>query len=108
MAKTETVNRGLDAIFYPKSVAVVGVTQTPGTVPYDIFHNILASGYTGVLYPVAPGKRSISAVPAYRYVSDIENDVDLAVVVFPANVVERALAVQTVGDAVDFIAGYVT
>ena len=58
--------RGLDSIFYPQSVAVVGVTPTAGTVPYDIFYNILASGYKGILYPVAPGKRSISAVPAYR------------------------------------------
>ena len=89
--RAETGNHQLDAIFYPRSVAVVGVTPTPGTVPYDIFYNILASGYTGVLYPVAPGKRSISAVPAYRYVSDIDGDVDLAVVVFPANVVDRAL-----------------
>ncbi len=83
--------RELDSIFYPQSVAVVGVTPTAGTVPYDIFYNILASGYKGILYPVAPGKRSISAVPAYRYVSDIEADVDLAVIVFPAVVVDRAL-----------------
>ncbi|HUU58203.1 MAG TPA: acetate--CoA ligase family protein, partial [Phycisphaerae bacterium] len=81
----------LDSIFYPESIAVVGVTRTPGTVPYDIFYNILASGYTGVLYPVAPGKRSISAVRAYRYVSDIEGKVDLAVIVFPAVVVDKAL-----------------
>ena len=74
----------LDAIFSPRSVAVLGVTQSPGTVPYDIFMNILTSGYRGVLYPVAPGKRSISAVPAFRYVTDIEDDVDLAVIVFPA------------------------
>ena len=83
--------RGLDSIFYPQSVAVVGVTPTAGTVPYDIFYNILASGYKGILYPVAPGKRSISAVPAYRYVSDIEADVDMAVIVFPAAVVDKAL-----------------
>ena len=49
----------LDGIFNPKAVAVVGVTVTPGTVPYDIFHNIIASGYQGRVYPVAPGKRSI-------------------------------------------------
>ena len=49
----------LDGIFRPKSVAVVGVTPTPGTVPYDIFYNILSSGYRGTVYPVAPGKRSI-------------------------------------------------
>jgi len=81
----------LDAIFSPQSIAVVGTTATPGTVPYDIFHNILASGYRGTVYPVAPGKRSVCAVRAYRYVLDIEEEVDLAVIVFPADVVERAL-----------------
>ena len=80
-----------DRLFRPISIAVLGVTPTPGTVPYDIFHNILSSGYTGVLYPVAPGKRSISAVRAYRYLTDIEDEVDLAVIVFPAAVCERAL-----------------
>jgi acetyl coenzyme A synthetase (ADP forming)-like protein len=81
----------LDSIFSPKSVAVVGVTPSPGTVPYDIFYNILSSGYRGTVYPVAPGKRSICAVRAYRYVVDIDDEVDLAVIVFPANVVDRAL-----------------
>src|SRR3974390_2866531 len=81
----------LSAVFSPKSVAVVGVTPTPGTVPFDIFHNILTSGFRGTVYPVAPGKRSICAVRAYRYVVDIEDQVDLAVIVFPADVVERAL-----------------
>ena len=81
----------LESIFYPKSIAAVGVANTPGTVPYDIFHNILATGYTGVLYPVAPGKRSINAVPAYRYVKDIPGEVDLALIVFPASVVDKAL-----------------
>ncbi|MEA1950360.1 MAG: acetate--CoA ligase family protein [Planctomycetota bacterium] len=81
----------LDGVFSPQSVAVLGVTPTPGTVPFDIFHNILSSGYRGTVYPVAPGKRSICAVKAYRYVLDIEDDVDQAVIVYPSNVVERAL-----------------
>ena len=69
----------------------MGVTATPGTVPYDIFYNILATGYRGTVYPVAPGKRSICAVRAYRYIVDIPDEVDQAVIVFPANVVNRAL-----------------
>jgi len=81
----------LDAFFSPKSVAVLGVTATPGTVPFDIFQNILVGGYKGTVYPVAPGKKSICAVRAYRYVLDIEDPVDLAVIVFPAEVVGRAL-----------------
>jgi acetyltransferase len=83
--------RRLDSIFYPKSVAVCGVAPTPDTVPYDIFHNILDSGFTGTLYPVAPFKRSICSVRAYRYVVDIDDEVDLAVIVYPANVVHKAL-----------------
>ena len=81
----------LDKIFYPESIAVLGVTRTPGTVPYDIFYNILSSGYRGVIYPVAPGKRSISGVRAYRYVTDIDDDVDMAVIVYPSTVVDKAL-----------------
>ena len=79
----------LAAFFSPKSVAVLGVTATPGTVPFDIFQNILVGGYKGTVYPVAPGKKSICAVRAYRYVLDIEDPVDLAVIVFPAEVVGR-------------------
>jgi len=89
--QSTTHRHPLESTFNPKSIAVVGVTPTPGTVPYDIFYNILTSGYKGTVYPVAPGKRSICAVRAYRYVIDIEDDVDQAVIVFPANVVERAL-----------------
>ena len=85
------ISRAIDAVFNPRSIAVLGVTRTPGTVPYDIFHNILSTSYTGVLYPVAPGKRSIDSVRAHRYLTDIEDDVDLGVIVFPANVCERAL-----------------
>jgi acetate---CoA ligase (ADP-forming) len=81
----------LDSIFYPKSVAVLGVTPTPDTVPNDIFRNILTSGYTGVLYPVAPFKRSIYAVKAYRYVLDIPDEVDQAVIVYPGNVCHKAV-----------------
>jgi acetyltransferase len=81
----------LEGLFRPKSIAVVGVTITPGTVPHDVLANILAGGYQGAVYPVAPGKREVCGLPAVRYVLDIEAPVDLAVIVFPAEVVDRAL-----------------
>ncbi|HEX5680087.1 MAG TPA: CoA-binding protein, partial [Desulfobacterales bacterium] len=52
----------LDAIFAPKSVAVIGASTTPGKVGHDIFVNILKGGYTGTLYPVNPSARSIASV----------------------------------------------
>lgn len=82
---------GLDSIFRPKSVAVLGVTSTPGTVPHDIFVNLLDSRFNGVVYPVAPRKKHIAGVRAYDYVVDIPDPVDLAVLVFPGAVCEKAL-----------------
>lgn len=81
----------LDSIFRPKSIAVLGVTNTPGTVPHDIFTNLLSGHFNGVVYPVAPRKRHIAGVRAYNYVLDIPDPVDLAVLVFPGRVCELAL-----------------
>ena len=82
---------GLDPIFRPKSIAVLGVTNTPGTVPHDIFVNLLSSKFNGVVYPVAPRKKHIAGVRAYDYVIDIPDPVDLAILVFPGAVCEKAL-----------------
>ena len=78
-------------IFYPSSIAVVGATNTPGTVPNDIFTNIMRSGYPGPIYPVSPGQATISGAKAYKYVVDIPHPVDLAVIVFPGSVCALAL-----------------
>ena len=82
---------GLEAIFRPQSVAVLGVTNTPGTVPHDIFVNLLDGRFNGVVYPVAPRRKHIAGVRAYDYVLDIPDPVDLAVLVFPGAVCEMAL-----------------
>lgn len=81
----------LHRIFYPSSVAVVGATRVPGTVPYDIFYNILRDSFKGTLYPVSPSATSICSVRAFKYIVDIPDEVDLAVIVFPANVCNLAM-----------------
>lgn len=81
----------LASIFAPRSVAVVGATRVPGTVPFDIFSNILKDDFQGTIYPVSPSAKSIAGVKAYKYVLDIPDPVDLAVIVFPSSVVKLAL-----------------
>lgn len=73
----------LDAIFSPQSVAVIGASSTPGKVGHDIFANILKGGFTGTLYPVNPGARSILCVRAYPSILDIPDDVDLGIIILP-------------------------
>ncbi|MEN8121279.1 MAG: acetate--CoA ligase family protein [Bacteroidota bacterium] len=81
----------LDKLFYPKSIAVIGVTNIEGTVPYDILENIIKAGYNGVVYPVSQKERSICSVKAYKNINDIEAAVDLAILVIPSPLCPRAL-----------------
>ncbi len=79
--------RNLDALFAPKSVAVIGASNRKGSVGRAVFTNILLNEYTGTVYPVNPKDRSISGVRSYPSVQDLPESVDMAVVVVPAAVV---------------------
>ncbi len=86
----------LDAIFAPQSIAVIGASSTPGKVGHDIFANILKGGYTGTVYPVNPGSRSILCVKTYKTILDIPDPVDLAIIILPP-----ALALKAVEQAIE-------
>jgi acetyltransferase len=83
--------KDLEHVFYPKSVAVLGTNRVVGTVPHDIFANILKDNFQGIVYPVSPKERSVASVRAYKYVIDIPDPVDLAILVFPSSVCNLAL-----------------
>ncbi len=80
----------LDAIFCPRSIAVIGASATPGKVGHDIFVNILMGGFQGTLFPVNPGATSISSVKAYPSIKDVPDPVDLAMIILPPHVAVRA------------------
>ncbi|MFZ5564872.1 MAG: acetate--CoA ligase family protein [Thermodesulfobacteriota bacterium] len=73
----------LDAIFAPKSVAVLGASSTPGKVGHDLFENILRGRFNGTLYPVNPRADSILCVKAYPSLLDVPDPVDLAMIILP-------------------------
>jgi acetyl coenzyme A synthetase (ADP forming)-like protein len=89
--RAELHKKNLQTLFYPKSVAIVGTNKVKGTVPGDIFTSILQAELNGVIYPVNPREKFIGCIKAYKYVLDIPDPVDLAVIVFPSPVVHRAL-----------------
>ncbi len=84
----------LDAIFAPRSVAVLGASTTPGKVGHDIFANILKGNFKGTLYPVNPGAKSVLSVRAYPTITEIPDPVDLGIVILPPQ-----LALKSVEDA---------
>jgi acetyl coenzyme A synthetase (ADP forming)-like protein len=83
----------LQAFFHPRSVAVIGASRQRGTIGGEIFHNLLAYGFAGPVYPVNPAADVVQSVPAYPSVEDIPGPVDLAVLSVPAaRVIEAAAA----------------
>lgn len=78
---------GLDAIFRPSSVAVVGASSRTGSVGRAVFQNILNNNFTGTIYPVNLKARSVCGVRAYPTIADIPDPVDLAILIVPAPIV---------------------
>jgi acetyltransferase len=78
------VSRNLELLFKPRSVAVIGASRDPNKVGHAILKNIIESGYKGRVYPVNPKADSVLGLTAYKSVLDIPDEVDLAVIVIPA------------------------
>ncbi|MEM7801409.1 MAG: bifunctional acetate--CoA ligase family protein/GNAT family N-acetyltransferase, partial [Chloroflexota bacterium] len=79
--------RPLDAIFRPKSVAVIGASAQPGSVGRTIVENLIDSPFSGEIFLVNPKRNEILGQPAYSNIKDISASIDLAVIVVPAKIV---------------------
>ncbi len=75
---------GLEAIFRPRSVAVIGASRRPGSIGAAIFKNLLEKGFEGPVYPVNPSAPVVQSVMAWPSVGDIPGEVDLALIAVPA------------------------
>ena len=74
----------LDPFFRPASVAVIGATETPGSVGRTILANLHAGAFTGDIFPVNPKRPQVLGLPAYPSIGAVPRKVDLAVIVIPA------------------------
>ncbi|WP_329044415.1 bifunctional acetate--CoA ligase family protein/GNAT family N-acetyltransferase [Streptomyces sp. NBC_01422] len=88
--------RSVQRLLAPGSVAVIGVGRAPGGVGRSVLRNLLGSGFTGRAYAVNTsfdaGTGTVEGVPAHRSVSEIGEQVDLAVVAVPADRVPAVVA----------------
>ena len=72
---------GLDALFAPRAVAVVGASNRELTIGYRIIENLLDFGYTGPIYPVNPKGGEIRGLKAYPSILEVPEPVDVAHIV---------------------------
>ncbi len=87
---------GLDPMFTPASVAVLGATERSGTVGRAVLENLLHSKFQGKVYAVNAKHPEVLGLKTYASIRDIPDPVDLAIVATPA-----ATVPQLVGECVD-------
>jgi acyl-CoA synthetase (NDP forming) len=78
-------------IFYPDSVAVIGVSSSPDNMGRGIVFNLTEFGFQGILYEVGPKGGVFAGRRIYKSVLDIPDHVDLAVILTPARTVPGIL-----------------
>jgi acetyltransferase len=79
--------KGIDVLFNPKAIAVIGASSTKGKLGNDVVRNLIDSGFEGRIYPINPKGGEILDLKAYRSVSEVAGAIDVAVIVIPAKYV---------------------
>jgi len=94
--QTAPAGYGMDAMFAPSSVAVIGATSRPGTVGRSVLENLLSGKFQGKVYAVNAKHPEVLGLKTYASIRDIPGQVDLAVVATPAVTVP-----PVIGECVD-------
>ncbi len=74
---------GLDAVFAPRSVAVIGASDDPGRIGGRVLARLLEH-FRGPVYPVNARRETVQGRQAYTTIAALPETPDLAVVAVPA------------------------
>ncbi len=72
--------KNLNFFFNPRRIAVIGASEDPASMGFVVFKNLLGKGFKGSVYPVNPKFESVQGVEAYPKITDIQKEIDLAII----------------------------
>jgi acetate---CoA ligase (ADP-forming) len=81
------MNNNLDALFKPRSVALIGASTKELSIGNVIIKNLLHYNFKGPVYPINPKVDEIRGLKAYPSVMDVPGEVDLVHIVIPPSFV---------------------
>jgi len=81
----------LDALYKPKSVAIIGASTKEFSIGNRIIKNLLDFGFKGSIYPINPKADEVWGIRAYKSILDVPSEIDLAHVVIPNKFVPQAV-----------------
>lgn len=84
--------RPLDALFAPRSVAVLGASRNPAKLGFKLLQNVKARGFGGAIHVVNPAGEPILDYPTVARIDALPAGIDLALISLPAPAVPEAVA----------------
>jgi len=84
--------RNFDKLFRPRSVALIGAGERPGSVGAVVLHNLRRAGFRGDLMLVNPHHEMLEGLPVYPNVAALPSTPDLAVIATPPATVPGLIA----------------
>ncbi|MDW7669353.1 MAG: CoA-binding protein [Bacillota bacterium] len=76
---------GLDSMFNPENIAVIGASNNESKAGSVIIQNLLRKGYPYEIFPINPKKDKIHGLKTYKSILDVENKIELIVLVTPSS-----------------------
>lgn len=80
-----------EPIFYPKSLAVIGASNSPMKFGGLFLSALLTYGFKGKIYPINPREKTIQGLTAYASLDSVPDPVDFAAITVPASEVLAAV-----------------
>jgi acetyltransferase len=80
----------LETVFAPRSIALIGASETPGSVGRALMENL--KSFRGRFFPINPAHDSLFSLKTFPSIRAVKEDVDLAVIAAPATTVPNIVA----------------
>ncbi|MCX6803475.1 MAG: acetate--CoA ligase family protein [Candidatus Diapherotrites archaeon] len=99
----------LEKLFNPRTVCVIGASNTPGKVGYSIIKNLIEAGYFGEIIPINMHEEKVQGIKAYESVLKVSGNIDCAIIAIPAKFVGEVLeecVKKSIKNAIIITAGF--
>jgi acetyltransferase len=81
----------LESLLYPKSIAIIGASRTPGKVGHEILANLIRAGFAGEIVPVNPSGEEILGRRSFKSLKHYGRTIDQSVIAVPSRLVREAV-----------------
>jgi acyl-CoA synthetase (NDP forming) len=83
-APTEGARDGVDALFRPESIAIVGASENIDRISGRLLYYLERHGYANPIYPINPRRDEVRGLTCYPSLLDVPEPIDLVLVMLAA------------------------